>query len=77
MLRCTHIAHTAPGHLWHAGNNQWGACSFWFLGTHLKASQKAALPTLGLPKLMHRTSAVGHCSAIQTAATVAMAPAPQ
>ena len=45
--------------------------------THLKASQKAALPTLGLPKLMQRTSAVGHCSAIQTAATVAMAPPPQ
>ena len=45
--------------------------------THLKASQKAALPTRGLPKVMHRTSAVGHCRAIQTAATVAMAPAPQ
>ena len=45
--------------------------------THLKASQKAALPTRGLPKVMHRTSAVGHCRAIQTADTVAMAPPAQ
>ncbi len=39
----------------------------------LKTSVKAALPTLGLPKVMQRTSAVGHCSAIHSAVTVAAA----
>lgn len=41
---------------------------------YLKAAVKAALPTAQEPKEMHRTSAVGHCTATQGAATVAIDP---
>lgn len=37
---------------------------------YLKAAAKAALPTAGEPKVMQRTSAVGHCTPAQAAAKV-------
>ena len=40
----------------------------------LKASTNCELPTRGDPKVMHRTSAVGHCRPAQQAARVATAP---
>lgn len=41
---------------------------------YLNAAVKAALPTAEAPKEMHRTSAVGHCTATQGAAKVATDP---
>lgn len=46
-------------------------------GAHRKTSAKAALPTLGDPKVMQRTSEVGLCSAAQQAAMVAREPPTQ
>lgn len=43
----------------------------------LNASTKAAVPTLGEPKVMQRTSEVGLCSAAQQAAMVASEPPTQ
>lgn len=40
----------------------------------LNAAAKLELPTAGAPKEMQRTSAVGHCTAAQVAATVATDP---
>ncbi len=47
------------------------------LHAHLKTSAKAALPTLGEPKVMQRTSEVGLCNAAQHAAMVARDPPTQ
>ena len=45
--------------------------------TYLNDSAKAALPTSWEPKVMQRTSAVGHCTAAHAAARVITDPAPQ
>ena len=47
------------------------------MNAHLKTSAKAALPTLGEPKVMQRTSEVGLCKAAQHAAMVARDPPTQ
>ena len=47
------------------------------LHADLKTSAKAALPTLGEPKVMHRTSEVGLCKAAQHEAMVARDPPTQ
>ena len=44
---------------------------------HLKVSANAALPTSWEPKVMQRTSAVGHCSAAKMAARLATDPPTQ
>ena len=41
---------------------------------YLNSWTKAGLPTMGAPKVMQRTSAVGHCNAAHGAASVAIAP---
>ena len=43
-------------------------------GAYLKATVKARFPTAGAPKVMQRTSAVGHWTAAHVAAMVAIEP---
>ena len=44
---------------------------------YLKADTTAALPMAGAPKVMQRTSAMGHCTAAHIAAKVATEPPTQ
>lgn len=44
------------------------------VSSDLNAFAKAAFPTSWLPKVMQRTSAVGHCRAAKIAARLAMEP---